>query len=165
MFQFGLYRVLIVKLGVLLGFYKFNVHKYNLGNLTTSEQTKLCAPSLISGTPCGGPDPRLGTTALDHSALQSHQSQCQDSRFTRHLLQKTQTHLFRLHLDPTEHDSLPNPPTMKLYALICSYLQHLNHSTYALKVSLMNSSFDTQMRSWKYFFFLLHWRWCRVPLL
>ena len=32
MFQFGLYRVLIFQLGVLLGFYEFNVHKYNFGN-------------------------------------------------------------------------------------------------------------------------------------
>ena len=39
MFQFGLYRVLIIQLGVLLGFYTFNVHKYNFGNFTTSEQT------------------------------------------------------------------------------------------------------------------------------
>ena len=43
MFQFGLYRVLIILFGVLLVFNKFNVHKYNFGNLTTSQQTKLCA--------------------------------------------------------------------------------------------------------------------------
>ena len=55
MFQVGLYRVLIIQLGVLLGFYTFNVHKYNFGNLTTSEQIKLCAPPAIL-------DPRLGTT-------------------------------------------------------------------------------------------------------
>ena len=54
MFQFGLYRVLIIQLGVLLGFYKFNVHKYNFGNLTTSKQKQLCAPPAISGTPLGG---------------------------------------------------------------------------------------------------------------
>ena len=54
MFQFGLYRVLIIQLGVLFGFYIFNVHKYNFGNLTTSEQTKLCAPPAISGAPLGG---------------------------------------------------------------------------------------------------------------
>ena len=32
-----------------------NVHKYNFGNLTTSEQTKLCAPPVISGAPLGEP--------------------------------------------------------------------------------------------------------------
>ena len=54
MFPFGFYRVLIIHLGVLLRFYKFNVHKYNFGNLTTSEQTKLCCPPVISGTPLWG---------------------------------------------------------------------------------------------------------------
>ena len=52
--QFGLYRLLIIHLGVLLGFYTFNVRKYNFGNLTTSP--------VISG-----PDPRLGTTGLEES--------------------------------------------------------------------------------------------------
>ena len=44
MFQFGLYMILIIHSGVLLGFCKFNVHKYNFGNLTTSDQTKCAHP-------------------------------------------------------------------------------------------------------------------------
>lgn len=36
-----------------MGFYKCNVHKYNFGNLTTSEQTKLCGPTAISGASPG----------------------------------------------------------------------------------------------------------------
>lgn len=43
MFQFGLYKILIIQLGMLLGFYKFNMHNYNFGNFTTSKQTKLCS--------------------------------------------------------------------------------------------------------------------------
>ena len=39
---------------------------------------------------------------------------CQDSRITRHLPQKRlKTHLFRLHLDPSWHDSLP--PHVRTY--------------------------------------------------
>lgn len=50
----------LLSLGVLLGLYKFNAHKYNFGNLT-----KLCAPPAISGNPSmGGMDPRLGNNAL-----------------------------------------------------------------------------------------------------
>ena len=65
MFQFGLYRVLIIQLGVLLGFYTFNVHKYNFGNLKNLRADK------IVHTPCDlwHPDPRLGTTDLGYSSI------------------------------------------------------------------------------------------------
>ena len=50
MFQCGL----IIQLGVLFEYYTLNVHKYHFGNLTTSEQTKFCAPPAISVAPLGG---------------------------------------------------------------------------------------------------------------
>ena len=50
MFQFGLYRVLIFQLGVLLGFYEFNVHKYNFGN--TADK--------VGGGGGGGEGPQVG---------------------------------------------------------------------------------------------------------
>ena len=67
MFQFGLYRVLIIQLGVLLGFYKFNVHKYNFGNLTMSKQSSCAHPLRSLAPPKGGPGPQVGNHCFKHS--------------------------------------------------------------------------------------------------
>ena len=59
---------------------------------TTIAESKQRSLSIVATPLCSGT-----------SVVEWTHDQCQDSRIPRHLRLKTQTHLFRLHLDPTEH--------------------------------------------------------------